>query len=987
MDINTPKDETIFSRIQTNLQRFGKKPFLRVLEGNGDSGASGTYAGVIQRCLNWMELYRQKGLRPQDRVVIILPHSFDLYVSYLGAVLSGIVPTLFHFPSPKLSRQSYFASVGQLLENADARLIVTYPAIASAIQEELRKQNSHAEVCTSDDTPKGLLNTFSAFAAQADDIAFLQYSSGTTGLKKGVAISHRALLQQIDAYAHAIRLQPHDVIVSWLPLYHDMGLIACYWLPFLTATPLIAMSPFDWVQRPGMLWEVCTKQRPTLCWLPNFAYNHMVRSISDSALNYYDLRSLRGMINCSEPILDHSHEIFLKRFQSCGLSERALWTCYAMAENTFAVTQGGPQGPVFVDCIDGKAFATTGKAVAVEESHPHARKYVSSGVPLPHTTVEIHDSQGQTLPERTQGEIVISSPSLMQGYFRSPNIAVPKGRFATGDLGYLANGELIVTGRKKDLIIIAGKNIYPQDIEAIVSTIPGAIPGRCVALGLDDRETGTEELIVLVETHEETPKKRARLRQQISDAIARQTEVVARDLRLLPHRWLAKSSSGKIARTANLERYRRELQDDTPTEQTAIFDDEKPAISRMRTLLSQALAGRSSQNIADIYPEQSLISSGVLDSLSLINLIVEIESQYQIQLPSDIQTDLSRFDSLKSLTELVDELCAAPPCDRDEAEELRLSVRSRKTMDFANGPRDFDLIILGSSRVDGLSCALAKQYGYKAFNFAVNSAQAEDWYCITRFVQDYNKIPLKRILLGIDIEAFNGLHSPDERLITCPLLRPYLGAEDIEEVENIFPADKGLSALVAELSTEKRQRFQEIFTQLRAQNITASRDFDYHPESGDLLFKDAGVLKAAYDKRLSLCIQGLNTVDDLGTHQRATELRLKQFDQLFPRRVRYFEQLVFFCEEQQIQLSCFLTPMHPLLQELLKVRTNYTARIQEFRELFDELFTPFCELVDCSSPELFGGNNVDFRDEAHVGPYNSDKLLAHLLANTRHTAC
>lgn len=979
-------EETIFSRIQQNIQKFGAKPFLRLLESNGQSGISGTYAGVVQLSLNWMQVYREKGLCPGDRVVIILPHSMDLYVSYLGAVLCGMVPTLFHFPSPKLSRSAYFETAGQLLKSADARLVVTYEELATDLREVLQEEGLEVAVCTSKDKPQGLLQELSAYAAQAGDTAFLQYSSGTTGLKKGVGISHQALLRQIDLYAQSIHLQSHDVIVSWLPLYHDMGLIACYWLPFIKGTPLIAMSPFDWVQRPGMLWEVATKQRPTLCWLPNFAYNHMVRSVSDTALSYYDLRSLRGIINCSEPILEMSHRRFIERFQPCGLNPQALWSCYAMAENTFAVTQGGAKKPLFVDCIDRLHFAKTGEALPVPKDHPHAQTLVSSGSPLPSTKVEVRDETGQRLADRRQGEIVISSPCLMKGYLGPDGEkAISDGSFATGDLGYLADGELIVTGRKKDLIIIAGKNIYPQDIENIVHEVEGIIPGRSVALGLKVEEAGTEELVVLAETHEEDASKLARMRQQIGDSIARQTEVVAHDIRLLPHRWLKKSSSGKIARAANLERYCTELSQESVEPVGCATTDEDPRISEMRQLLMEAMAPGRSKKIQNLFPEQSLIASGVLDSLSLINLMVELESRYNLRMPGNIQTDLSRFDSLQSLVSLVDDLKQRVSSKAIEEEEKgrKLSVRGRKSTDYVNGSKDFDLLIVGSSRVDGFSSKIAQKQGYKAFNFSVNSAQAEDWYCITRLVTEYTQVPIRRILLGIDIEGFNGLHSPDQRLVDCPLLRSYLEKEDVKEIEELFPADKGLNQIVSTLSKEKRQRFQTVFTHLRQQQATQARDFDYDPYTGDLLFKEQGVFKLAYEKRLSLCIEGLEKMEDLGSQQRATEMRLQKFDRLFERRVRYFEHVIALCEQKKIDLTCFLTPMHPLLKELLVKRTSYQARVDELKELFASLIAPHCTLIDCSEPELFGGNHHDFRDEVHIGPYNSDKLLEHLLSQPR----
>ena len=973
--------QTVNERINENLRRFGQKPFIRLLT-TAHAGTSGPYAGVIQRCLNWVKLYRERGLGPGDRIVVILPHGINLYVAYLGAVLAGCVPTMFHFPSPKLSREAYLETLGLLLKSAHASLVVTYDDLAPDIRQTIEAEHMASQVCTEADVSQGPLADVPIALPRPNDIAFLQYSSGTTGLKKGVGITHQQLLTQIDSYAKAIELRGDDVIVSWLPLYHDMGLIACFWLPFLTATPLIAMSPFDWVARPGMLWEVVSKQRPTLCWLPNFAYKHMVKSISDKAMDFYDLRSLRGIINCSEPVLANSHECFVEKFAPCGLNPQALWTCYAMAENTFAVTQGGCQGQLFVDCIDREHFARTQEAKAVDPEDSRAQKLVSSGTALPDTKIQIRDGEGTVLPERRQGEIVIHSPSLMSGYFGKGTEAIEDGWFATGDLGYLADGELVVTGRKKDMIIIAGKNIYPQDIEAVVSDVDGVIPGRCVALGLASEDEGTEDLLVIAESHCDEPWARQELKQRIADQVARSTEVVLRDVRIVDHRWLKKSSSGKIARAANLERYLVELAPVKDKAVSAATEDESKTCLEIRRCLDAVLGDRSARSANELFANQSLVSSGILDSLTLVSLIVELETHFHLSIPPERQTDLASFDSIERIEALLKEIQEGhTSASQIELTDRRLSVRVAKTTAFVQCTREVDLLVIGSSRVDGLSAQVAKEFGYTAYNLAVNSANAEDWWCLLRFALDHAKVPIKRVLLGVDIEAFNGFHSPDQRLITCPLLRPYLVEEDVDEADELYPADRGLSERIADLDPERRHRFQSVFSNLRLQQATQQRDFDYDGETGDLFFRNRSLFQVAYQKRLSLKIEGLTNMADLGAHQRQTEMRLQHFDRLFPRRVQYFESFVELCAERGISLTCFLTPMHPLLKMLLTQRTSYTERIEDFKALFKRVSRGDCELFDCSEPSLFSGNAHDFRDELHVGPFNSDRLMRRLLAS------
>ena len=285
-----------------------------------------TYRQVVDRATRWSRHYQERGLAPGAHIVVILQHSLDLYAAYLGALLGGQVPAMFAFPSAKLSLADYGQTIGKLLDNADAELIITYPELKRQLEAILPAAQAQRLSCAPAELPPAqpivVPGAESSDAGEA--VAFLQYSSGTTGLKKGVAITHRALLWQVDAYKRAIALSSRDVILSWLPLYHDMGLICCFFLPILTGTPLIAMSPFDWVQRPVMLLEAASRYRGTLCWLPNFAYNFLAQSVAPSDAETLDLSSLRGIVNCSEPVMAESHERFHQRFSGCGFRLEAL---------------------------------------------------------------------------------------------------------------------------------------------------------------------------------------------------------------------------------------------------------------------------------------------------------------------------------------------------------------------------------------------------------------------------------------------------------------------------------------------------------------------------------------------------------------------------------------------------------------------------------------------------------------------------------------
>jgi fatty-acyl-CoA synthase len=399
----------------------------------------------------------------------------------------------------------------------------------------------------------------------ADDTAFLQHSSGSTGLQKGVMLSHRAVLNQIASYSEAIELTPDDVIVSWLPLYHDMGLIAAFVLPIMQAIPLVLMSPFQWVREPQLLLHAITRFRGTLCWLPNFAYNFLATRIRDTALEGVDLSSIRAVVNCSEPIYAESHRVFAKRFAPYGFRESALTACYAMAENTFAVTQSTLGVVPRVDRVDRRQLmeARVAEPLPADSDVPGIEN-VSCGRPIPECALRIVDEGRHDVPERHVGEIALHSDSMLSGYYLRPELsegAIEAGWYFTGDMGYVADGELFITGRKKDLIIVGGKNVYPQDIENLLNDVAGIHPGRVVAFGVQNPALGTEDVAVLAEVDDENALEgegRGEIVRAIRTRVAQATEITAHYVYLVPPKWLIKTSSGKIARAANREKYLRE---------------------------------------------------------------------------------------------------------------------------------------------------------------------------------------------------------------------------------------------------------------------------------------------------------------------------------------------------------------------------------------------------------------------------------------------
>jgi fatty-acyl-CoA synthase len=557
------KISTLSSVLDEYSKRSPDKVCIHLLQSTRPAIAI-TYAQLRDRSVCTATELKLRGVQRGDVVIIILNHSQELINAFFGAALAGAIPAIMPFLTEKLSPDQYRRSLSALLDITRPGAVITYKEFESEVEQAAAGIASAPAIILADDIHLSHCDPpddIDGIYSDPDEIAVLQHSSGTTGLQKGVALSHRAVFNQLHSYAQSIHLDPQDVIVSWLPLYHDMGLIAGFLLPVMLGVPLVLMSPFDWVRAPYRLLQAISEYRGTLCWLPNFAYNFCAQKIRESELENVDLSSWRAVINCSEPMYWDSHEMFLNRFRPYGLRETALTTCYAMAENVFAVTQGGIQSPVLIESIDRTAL-TTGKADKIAQDNSNCVKMLSAGKPLDNTTIRVVDAQGNILPERSVGEIAIQSDCMLTGYYNRPDLteqAFIDSWYMTGDLGYLAGDELFITGRKKDLIIVGGKNVYPQDIENLAGQVEGVHPGRVAAFGVYNDRAGTEDVVVIAEVDSLDEATGIEISDQVRRRVTRESDIALRQVRIVKRGWLVKTSSGKVARAANREKYLSEL--------------------------------------------------------------------------------------------------------------------------------------------------------------------------------------------------------------------------------------------------------------------------------------------------------------------------------------------------------------------------------------------------------------------------------------------
>jgi acyl-CoA synthetase (AMP-forming)/AMP-acid ligase II len=523
-----------------------------------------TYRELIAGAAAWERTLKREGVQPGEVVVLILQHSLDLIYAYWGTILHGAIPSIMPFLTEKLLPERYRADLASLVSITKPEAVVTYREFAPEVHAALGTGSSVRSVIVSDTVePNGTIDfsTFGGLQRKPEDIVLLQHSSGTTGLQKGVALSHQAVCNQLANYSRTLHLEPQDVIVSWLPLYHDMGLIAGFLMPILLRVPLVILSPFEWVRAPVRLMQAVTKYHGTLSWLPNFAYNFCAKKIRNRDLEGIDLSSWRAVSNCSEPMRYESHRLFQQRFAPYGLKESTLCTCYAMAENVFAVTQGGIDSPVATDEIDREAMQVERLAKPAHDGRPSV-VMVSAGPSLPNVKVKVADEHGNTLPDRVIGELALQSDCMLTGYYHRPDAthkAMKDGWYFTGDYGYKVGDQVYVAGRKKDMIIVGGKNVYPMDLEELAMEVPGVHPGRTVAFGIFNEEAGTEDVVIVAEVDSEDAAERERIADNIRQVVTRGSAIALRYVHLVGPKWLIKTSSGKTARSANKEKFMKEM--------------------------------------------------------------------------------------------------------------------------------------------------------------------------------------------------------------------------------------------------------------------------------------------------------------------------------------------------------------------------------------------------------------------------------------------
>ena len=549
---------TLIEVLEWHTAQHPDRLHLTVLQDEATVLGSLTYAELAARARAVARGLIAHDVAPGDRVALMLPTSIDYFITFFGILYAGAIPVPIYPPMRLSQIEDHLRRQIGILRNAGACLLITMPEgrrLAGLLRAQVETLNTIESVANleASTAPFNLPPP-----SGSDSIALIQYTSGSTGDPKGVVLSHSSLLANIRAMGAVMEASSADVFVSWLPLYHDMGLIGA-WLGCLHfAAPLYAMSPMSFLVRPeSWLWAI-HRFRATFSASPNFGFEFCLNKISDADLEGLDLSSLRMVANGAEPVSVQTLRRFIDRFGRYGFPARAMAPVYGLAECSVGLAFPPLGRPPIIDRVNRDRLSTDGVAEPARPEDLKPLEIVSCGQALPGHEIRIVDEAGRELGERREGRLEFRGPSTTRGYFHNETKTrelFHDGWLDSGDRAYMAGGDVCITGRVKDIIIRAGRHIYPQEIEEAVAEIPGIRKGGVAVFGVTDSQTGTERVIVLAETRETDVNARAALEARAQEMANDVAGTPPDEIVLAPPGTVPKTSSGKIRRSAAKELY------------------------------------------------------------------------------------------------------------------------------------------------------------------------------------------------------------------------------------------------------------------------------------------------------------------------------------------------------------------------------------------------------------------------------------------------
>jgi fatty-acyl-CoA synthase len=541
---------TLTQRIETFSQRDSTVTFI-----SGDTGVTVPWAQLHEDAKALAAALQARGVGPGDHVGVLGPTTRGLVTLIQATWLAGATIVVLPLPMRLASIEEFVAQTRARVLRADTTLLVIDGELAPFVDEQ---PTDPARVVLDDLLAEGVAIGASAWTRVADDpdrLAILQFTSGSTSEPKGVMLPDRVVCANLDGLTTTGRLQEDDVFVSWLPLYHDMGLVGLLGTPMTTGRDLVLGAPQDFTARPARWMEWLSDYGATVTAGPNFAWALAARVLRRSDRTY-DLSRLRIALNGAEPIDADSVRSFVAAAEPHAMRPGAVFNAFGMAEVAIAGTFPDPLAGLRTDRVDNRVLETERYAAPVEEGAEHAKEYARLGRPIPGLVMRIVDpSDDRVLADREVGELQISGTSVTSGYYKEPEATTTlfrDGWLCTGDLAYLIEGELVLCGRIKDIIIVGGRNIFPEDVERAAADIEGVRAGNVIAFGVEGRN-GHEAMVVVAETNASTGYDD--LRKQVHDVAKSVTGLPPTDVVLVPPGALPKTSSGKLQRSLCRTRY------------------------------------------------------------------------------------------------------------------------------------------------------------------------------------------------------------------------------------------------------------------------------------------------------------------------------------------------------------------------------------------------------------------------------------------------
>jgi 1-acyl-sn-glycerol-3-phosphate acyltransferase len=549
---------TLVEVLEWHALQHPERGHVTVLEDDATAVGSLTYGQLAQRARTIAAGLIERDIQPGDRIALMLPTGIDFFEAFFGILYVGAVPVPIYPPLQRAQIEDYARRQAGILRNAGARMLITVPegvrlgALLQGLVAPLSSVESTATL-----TPR-LSEPAPPSGQDANATALIQYTSGSTGDPKGVVLSHANLLANIRAIGRVIDASSDDVFVSWLPLYHDMGLIGAWLGCLYYGARLYIMSPLSFLARPRSWLRAIHRFRGTISAAPNFAFELCLNKIDAAELEGLDLSSLRFVGNGAEPVSVDTMRRFIDHFAPYGFRPGAMAPVYGLAENAVAVTLPPPGRPPIVDRVKRTALSIRGIGELAPADDPNAVEIVACGQPIPDHEIRIIDDTGRELGERQEGRLEFRGPSATSGYFHNPvktRELFHDDWLETGDRAYVAGGDLFITGRVKDIIIRAGQHIAPHEIEEAVGAIPGLRKTGVAAFGVADPASGTERVVVVAEAAEKDPVAQAVLKTRALEAATHIVGGPPDEVVLVEPGTVPKTPSGKIRRAAARDLY------------------------------------------------------------------------------------------------------------------------------------------------------------------------------------------------------------------------------------------------------------------------------------------------------------------------------------------------------------------------------------------------------------------------------------------------